>query len=309
MARFSLLRTTLLCCCCGAAAVGASSLTYPNQTVASTFKAPNADSFESVAQLWKQQDEALWEYVSSNVPNVLEHTGSSAFDEHLKGVQAVLRGWNAPHHLPKAGLFHSIYGTEGFQGFSLPLSERKTIQKLIGVEAEKLCFIFCMVDRSSVDKTVFAWNDLVVSDEETRYTFKARPELGRFDIELSKQEWLDFIELTLVDWLEQVEGAAMKASPLFLWKVGEAYAYRRDAYRKMSNVLAVERAPRLSQVAPRMLEQVMSTESQETRHLVQPRTPPVSEAAAAALHALRAIGEDIPIDLSPQPMNGECTMS
>jgi hypothetical protein len=145
-----------------------------------------------------------------------------------------------------------------------------------------------------------------VSDDTARYTFKARPELGRFDVELSKEEWLDFIELTLVDWLEQVEGAAVKSSPLFLWKVGEAYAYRREAYQKMSQVLAVERAPRLATVAPRMLEQVMSTESQETRHLVQPRTPPMSDAAAAALHALRAMGEDIPMDLSPQPMKMEC---
>jgi hypothetical protein len=303
MARFSLRLTTLLSCAV-VATVTASSLTS-NQTVASTFKAPNAETPRSVAERWRLDDEALWEFVTANVPSVLEHTGSSAFDEHLKGVQAVLRGWDAPHYLQKAGLFHSIYGTEGFQGFSLPLSERKTIRKLIGDKAEKLCFIFCMVDRSSVDKTVFGWNN-DVSDDTKRYKFKARPELGRFDMELSKQEWLDFIELTLVDWLEQVEGAALKLSPLFHWNVGEAYAYRRGAYQRMSQLLAVERAPRLSNVAPRMLGQVMSTESQETRHLVQPRTPPMSDAAAAALDALRAMGEDIPIDLSPQPMKDEC---
>jgi hypothetical protein len=31
-------------------------------------------------------------------------------------------------------------------------------------------------------------------------TFKARTELGRFDISLTKEEWIDFIELTLADW-------------------------------------------------------------------------------------------------------------
>jgi hypothetical protein len=128
-------------------------------------------------------------------------------------------------------------------------------------------------------------------------------------MQLSKQEWLDFIELTLVDWLEQVEGAAAKPSSLFLWKVGEAYAYRRSAYGKMSKILAVERAPRLLNVAPRMLEEVMATEAQNTRQLVQPRTPPMSDAAAAAFSALRAIGEDIPLDLSPQPMNVECKVN
>lgn len=114
---------------------------------ASTFKAPTTDTPIARASAWKEEDEKLWSYVESNVPEVLAHTGTAAFDEHLKGVQAVLRFWGAEKHLCSAGLFHSIYGTEGFQGFSLPLSERNTIKDLIGVKAEKLCFIFCMVDR------------------------------------------------------------------------------------------------------------------------------------------------------------------
>lgn len=275
------------------------------KTVASKFKAPNDATPPEVALRWKEHDEELWSYVEDKVPDVLEHTGSSAFDEHLRGVQAVLRHLGAPDHLTAAGLFHSIYGTEGFQGFSLPLSERPTIKKLIGEKAEKLCFIFCMVDRFSVDETVFAWRPGAASENE-RFLFKSRPELGRFDIELSKEEWLDFIELTLADWLEQVEGAAQKASSIFSWGVGEAYAYRRLAYRKMSELLAYERAPRLSQLAPELLEAVMATESQETRHLLQARTPPMSEAAEFALSALRAAGEDIPVDLSPQPVDEAC---
>jgi len=84
----------------------------------------------------------LWDYVEPHIPAVLEHTGTSAFDEHLKGVQAVLRYWNAPPHLMSAGLFHSIYWTEGFQGFSLPLTECSAIQDIVGMQAEKLCWIF-----------------------------------------------------------------------------------------------------------------------------------------------------------------------
>ena len=39
-------------------------------------------------------------------------------------------------------------------------------------------------------------------------TFRSRDELGRFLIPLQNdEEWLDFLELTLADWLEQVEGA------------------------------------------------------------------------------------------------------
>lgn len=276
------------------------------KTVASKFKAPNEKTPSDVKKRWKEHDEALWSYVAAKIPDVLEHTGSSAFDEHLRGVQAVLRHFGAPDHLTSAGLFHSIYGTEGFQGFSLPLSERPVIQNLIGEKAEKLCFIYCMVDRFSVDETVLAWRPGACS-EDNRFLFKSRPELGRFDIELSKEEWLDFIELTFADWMEQVEGAAQTALRIFNWQVGDAYAYRRLAYRKMSELLAYERASRLSQLAPQLLEAVMATEPQETRHLVQPRTPPMSEAAAFALTALRAAGENIPLDLeSPQPVDVAC---
>lgn len=270
---------------------------------AAQFKAPNVDTPRNVAQEWREADAALWKFVEESVPAVMDHTGSAAFDEHLKGVQAVLRYWGAPTYLTNAGLFHSIYGTEGFQGFALPLQERTAIQGLIGPMAENICFWFCMVDRSTLDQTVFDW-DGPIQDPAKKFILRSRPELGRFDLILSKDEWLDFIELTLADWLEQVEGAASKPSDLFLWKTGEAYSYRRLAYRKMSEILSVERA-RLATIPKQMLEAVMATEAPDTRHLVQARTPPMSEASAHALDALRSIGEPIPEDLSPQSTSME----
>lgn len=283
-----------------------SSSLQEESTTASRFKAPNNawTPPELVVEQWKREDESLWEYVESHVPAVLEHTGAAAFDEHLKGVQALLRGWKAPPHLTKAGLFHSIYGTEGFQGFSLSLEERKNIQEIIGEQAEYLCWIFCMVDRYSVDQTVFAWQNETINTT-TQFVFQARPELGRFDIVLDKETWLDFIELTLADWMEQVEGAALTPSDIFHWNKGEAYSYRRLAYRKMSQILAAERPERLQEIVPNMLEAVMATESLETRHLHQERTPPMSLAAKNALDALRSAGESIPVDFSPQPMTND----
>eukprot|EP00980_Cylindrotheca_fusiformis_P017240 scaffold5322_cov88-Cylindrotheca_fusiformis.AAC.2 len=296
-------------CALSASALEAVSTTTSKSYASSRFKAPNTDTPSDLIQQWQTEDDELWDYVNSHVPAVLDHTGSAAFDEHLKGVQAVLRYWNSPNHLTKAGLFHSIYGTEGFQGFALPLSERSTIQKLIGKDAERLCFWFCMVDRSTFDTTILDWQPSPSKEEDdnketTIFRLRSRPELGRFEMNLNKEEWLDFIELTLADWLEQVEGAATKPSDLFLWKtIGEAYAYRRLAYRKMSEILSIERSERLSIIPKQMLMEVMETEGNSTRHLIQPRTPPMSPAASAALDALRASGEDIPIDLSPQPMS------
>lgn len=87
--------------------IGANELEYE----CSKFKAPNNNTDENLVEEWRIADEALWKYVNENVPAVLEHTGSAAFDEHLKGVQAILRYWNSPVHVTNAGLFHSIYGT------------------------------------------------------------------------------------------------------------------------------------------------------------------------------------------------------
>lgn len=276
------------------------------------FKSPNPQTPADVKSRWHDEDTTLWKFVEEKVPDVLEHTGAAAFDEHLKGVQAVLRYWDSPSHLTKAGLFHSIYGTEGFQGFALPLNQRAAIQSLIGPQAEKLAFVFCMIDRSTLDESIteYYYNYTQHSSTSGQLNqvlhLRARPELGRFPIELTKEEWLDFVELTLADWLEQVEGAAETASDIFLWESpGHAYAYRRLAYRTMSQILALERAPRLAVTAPRMLKEVMETEDESTRHLVQPRTPPMSQAAADALAALRSVGEEIPEDLSPQPAKAE----
>jgi hypothetical protein len=156
-----------------------------------------------------------------------------------------------------------------------------------------------MVDRSTVDSTVFDWTPSDVNTNKT-YTFTARPELGRFTITLSKDEWIDFIELTLADWLDQVEGAAEKPSHLFLWNIGEAYAYRRTAYTKMAEILIHERKDRLGRKVSDAMFDVYSTESEATRRLVQERTPPMSEAARNALEALRGNGEDVPLDFAPQ---------
>lgn len=176
---------------------------------------------------------------------------------------------------------------------------------LIGGKAERLCWIFCMVDRSTVDKTVFNWN---INDTTTptsnnsgkTFSFLARPELGRFAIHLNKSEWVDFIELTLADWLEQVQGAAEKENPIFRWRTGEAYAYRRTAYAKMVDILTHERRYRLDNIVKEMHADVYGTEDKSTRHLVQLRTPPPTEEAKKALEALRSAGEDIPVDFAPQ---------
>ena len=65
---------------------------------------------------WAVKDEALHAEMRKHVPAALTHNGEETFDEHLVGVQSVLRSWGMSETLADAALFHSIYGTEGFQG-------------------------------------------------------------------------------------------------------------------------------------------------------------------------------------------------
>eukprot|EP00560_Eucampia_antarctica_P007715 CAMPEP_0197827050 /NCGR_PEP_ID=MMETSP1437-20131217/3930_1 /TAXON_ID=49252 ORGANISM="Eucampia antarctica, Strain CCMP1452" /NCGR_SAMPLE_ID=MMETSP1437 /ASSEMBLY_ACC=CAM_ASM_001096 /LENGTH=301 /DNA_ID=CAMNT_0043427765 /DNA_START=56 /DNA_END=962 /DNA_ORIENTATION=- len=261
----------------------ASSSSSSSEKMINKFKAPNESTPRELVLEWIEKDEALGRYIAKHVPAVLEHNGDAAFDDHLKGVQAILRNWGAPDYLCDAGLFHSIYGTEGFQGFALPLSERESVRDLIGAPAEKLSWTFCMIDRWSMDQHLLEWKREDPLKES--YTLLSRPELGRFPMQLSTLEWIDFVELNLADFLEQVEGAATKENPYFLWKKGESYTHRRIAYQRMVQFLVYVREDRLKEKVTQSYDEVYSTEGEETRHLVQMRTPPYTDAAAKAWDA------------------------
>jgi len=253
---------------------------------------------------WAADDLELHAAMRAHVPAALKHNGEEAFDDHLVAVQSVLRAWGAPDHLAKAALFHSIYGTEGFQGYALPLAQRGEIAALVGAEAERLAWIFCVVDRASVDATVLG--DTAVdaaeadADAPGAIAFAARAELGAFAIPLaSKREWLDFLALSLADWLEQVEGAATKRVPSpigldDLWAEGHAWGYRRRAYAAMANVLGAHGDPWVAAAAPEMHALVYAREPEATRAFEIPLTPPTSAAALAAQEAIASAAFVVP---------------
>src|SRR5580700_8343652 len=76
------------------------------------------------------------------------HSGGSLYD-HLMATSAILEGWNAPDRVCKAGLFHSIYGTEYFKDPVFAFSERERLTTLIGEDAERIAYLFCVFDRNS----------------------------------------------------------------------------------------------------------------------------------------------------------------
>lgn len=77
---------------------------------------------------------------------------AGTFMDHLVGVEAAMRVWELPETLCMAGLFHSVYGTQGYGYYTLPLSQRAKVVELIGARGEAAVFYNCVMDRSSLDE-------------------------------------------------------------------------------------------------------------------------------------------------------------
>jgi hypothetical protein len=62
-----------------------------------------------------------------------------------------------------------------------------------------------------------------------------------------------------------VEGSAKIDWPNFKWKKGDAWGYRREAYRRMADIIGGR--------AKELWAKVYATEPEETKHLHQLATP------------------------------------
>ena len=75
----------------------------------------------------------------------------STFLQHLLGVHHILHLWGQGSIVGRVGLFHSAY-SNSYVNLALfdPKSEREVMKELIGVEAEDLVHLFCIIDRQEV---------------------------------------------------------------------------------------------------------------------------------------------------------------
>ena len=141
------------------------------------------------------------------------HSGKKGFFAHLVAVSGDLERWGCNRDVCRAGLFHSIYGTELFRRWSLPLERRPEIRALIGERAEWIAYVNCMMDRSTFDAML---------ESEGPYRIRNR-ETGEI-MELSREDYDDLVRVHLCDWLEQVARSAR-------------WDYRPDAMRRMAGRL------------------------------------------------------------------------
>jgi len=153
------------------------------------------------------------DYFESVGANTVGHTDKT-YTAHAFGVAHDLGKWGADEDLCKAGIFHSIYGTELFQGFTLPLEKRRELQGLIGERAEYLSYLNCAMHRETFDESVFL--------EQGPYPFVDRYTNVR--LMLNDRDFNDLVVLQLCDWLEQVGRS-------------KSWDYRRRGYAQMAERL------------------------------------------------------------------------
>ena len=132
---------------------------------------------------------------------------------HLVAVYRDLESWKCDEAVCRAGMFHSIYGTEGFQDFTLPLERRSDVREIIGERAEKLAYMNCAMDRASLEEAI-----------ENIGPYRVVDRINGDEIELASQELDDLCTVHLCDWLEQVPRV-------------QKWDYRRSAYRAMAERL------------------------------------------------------------------------
>jgi hypothetical protein len=149
---------------------------------------------------------------------------------HLVAVYRLMEAQGCSDEACRAGMFHSIYGTQRFQGFKLPLDRRPEVRALIGERAERLAYVNCAMDRATFDLAL----------EQQGEPYRVLDRLSGEEVALSRADFDDLCRVHLYDWLEQVPRC-------------REWDYRRAAYRRM--------AERLGDAAGAAYDRIFAAES------------------------------------------------
>jgi hypothetical protein len=156
---------------------------------------------------------------------------NKSFLAHLIGVYKLMEAKGCSEELCQAGMFHSIYGTQQFQGFKLGVERRPDIRALIGERAERLAYLNCAMFRPSFDAAVL---------EQTTAPYRFTDRLTNVEVTMDQADFDDLCRVHLYDWLEQVPRSRY------------GWGFRREAYRRM--------ADRLDDVARKSYDEVFAQE-------------------------------------------------
>jgi hypothetical protein len=67
---------------------------------------------------------------------------------HLTGTELLLRSWGASEVVCIAGLYHAVYGTDGYNPSLTGLNSRPQIANLLGAEAAEMAYLYGACNRA-----------------------------------------------------------------------------------------------------------------------------------------------------------------
>lgn len=112
--------------------------------------------------------------------------------EHLLGTHGLLEGWGNPPEVCLLGLFHSVYGTQTFDTRSVSPDDRAYIQAALGVEVERLVYVFGVTNRDEFFEQIGG------------ETVQLRDKVHDCELTISPPELHRLVEVEVANILEQV---------------------------------------------------------------------------------------------------------
>ncbi len=158
----------------------------------------------------------LVDYFHSLATEDVTHTDGT-YMGHCFSVYRDMKKWGFDEDLARAGLFHSIYGTELFDRFKLDVEKRDEIRDLIGERAERLAYINCSINYDEFDSEL----------AKGTFPFRMNGRLTGEKIEMDESELDDLLRVHLVDRLEQLPRS-------------KKWDFRREAFQQMASRLGVQ---------------------------------------------------------------------
>jgi hypothetical protein len=133
--------------------------------------------------------------------NRAQHGGGRSLYEHLLGTRDLLKAWGASLDIQNAGFFHSIYSTEVYQTQLLSYSQRVVLRDLIGVQAERLTYLFSVIARRDIYRMAAAASTLITGN----FTLETIPNLDvpEKNIEVAAEDLTALLVLHLANRVEQ----------------------------------------------------------------------------------------------------------
>ncbi len=139
------------------------------------------------------------QYLKSIECHLVSHSNRTLLD-HLIGTHNLLQSWGAAESVCLAGLFHSVYGTEGFRATLASIPDRKIIANIIGREAEALAWLFGIRTNQSF------WDQIrILGQQPDVSAFKFTNRLTDGPVPCTRDELLQVVNMVLANAIDQVQ--------------------------------------------------------------------------------------------------------